>query len=186
MISAYLFFTCLVIAQTLFVHTTALYIGFCYNILAVIITLVGLDIFLLAFAIRFKWLVVTRIVGNSMYPTVHNGDLVLIETISKRFVHNDIVAAYSPDGDLLIKRVKGIENDVVSGRGDHLFVNGSIQEESFVIEDVSYDFGDVEVGKDSLCLLGDNRNNSTDSRCYGCFHTSDVAGRVILHMSVPN
>lgn len=186
MINTYLFFACLGIAQTLFAHTAALYIGLDFNIIAVIITFVSLDIFLLAFAIEFKWLVVTRIVGNSMYPTVHNGDLVLIETISKRFVHNDIVAAYSPDGDLLIKRVKGIENDVVSGRGDHLFVNDSIQEESFVIEDVSYDFGEVEVGKDSLCLLGDNRNNSTDSRYYGCFHTSDVAGRVILHMPVPN
>lgn len=146
--------------------------------------------------------------GTSMENSYHSGDTVLINKAVSSPERGDIVVVGHGDGNL-IKRVVAVEGDrvgfVVDGDGKiSLYLdrgNGfEKQDEPFVKEDMRLTPAATAVFKaiepqDSLdelnetssytvsdgCFfaLGDNRNISLDSRCYGEFRESDIVGRVI-------
>lgn len=107
--------------------------------------------------------------GDSMNPTLENGNLILIQCTSN-IQRGDIVVC-EPDGynKQLVKRVIGIAGDVVDINFDTGMVslNGTLLEEPYTLEGTHTNMGTefpLTVSKDHLFLLGDNRNNSHDSR----------------------
>ncbi len=137
--------------------------------------------------------------GTSMYPTLQEGESVIINMAAnyvgeiKRF---DVVVAreYRSD-DLWVKRVIGLPGETISYREDVLYVDGKAMEEPFLdkkyVEQVkksanklyfTQDFISKKLGKDEYLLIGDNRNESLDSRndAVGPFRREQIIARGVF------
>lgn len=124
--------------------------------------------------------------GPSMNPTFTTGDLVLIKKDTKSLKRFDKVVAYSNDLDKeLCKRVVGLPNDTVVITNGVLRVNNKVIKEDYIY-DKNWNDGtvlNVKLGKDEVFLLGDNRNNSTDSRRLGAFKVDDINGIIVADLT---
>jgi signal peptidase I len=129
------------------------------------------------------WVFETDIVeGNSMVPGLRPGDYILISklgrTAPRRF---DIITFRAPSGkDVLIKRVVGLPGEFVWIWGGHVFVDGGWLREPYVSKWKGGFDAPVGVGRDSIYVLGDNRDSSEDSRIWGPIPLSSVRGRAML------
>ena len=142
----------------------------------------------LALIIRGFLLIPVPVEGNSMEGTLQQGDMVLMEKISK--IHRfDIVVFQLSDGTTYIKRVIGLPGDTIAYKDDNLYVNGEKIAEDFLTKDpqsnvpLTSDFtlkelmGVQKLGKDSYFVMGDNRRASKDSRSFGAISTADIVGK---------
>lgn len=124
--------------------------------------------------------------GQSMEPTFHNNDRVVITKIHT-IDHFDMIVFKAIHSDTnLIKRVIGLPGDVIVMQDDQLYINGDAYDEPYVEankeavfegQKLTGDF-EVEVPKGFLYVLGDNRRNSTDSRVLGFIEEKMVIGEV--------
>jgi signal peptidase I len=121
----------------------------------------------------------------SMEPTLQIGDRVIVE---KLFFHpsalqrGDVIVFNEPNltESPLIKRVIGLPGETVLLKDGAVYVNGLPLHESYIKEQAFGDFGPVTVPPDKLFMLGDNRNNSSDSRVWGFADFSWVIGKADL------
>ncbi len=146
-----------------------------YNKIKYIITWIGeiAIVVFLAYVIVIFFGMRTSVIGNSMSETLSDGDNILID----RFIYKlkdpkqgDIVV-FKPNGSLKsnynIKRVIAVPGDKVQIVDGVVYVNDSpIEEEVEVeeIEDAALAEEEITLGEDEYFVLGDNRNNSEDSR----------------------
>ena len=127
-----------------------------------------------------------KVNGESMMPTLHEKDIMILNKTAyyfndpKRF---DIVVIDLPD-EYIIKRVIGLPEEEIEYKDNKLYVNGKVVKENirnlqtkdFNIESL----GSVKVPKDSYLVLGDNRNNSYDSRELGFIPKDKIIGKTSL------
>ncbi len=118
--------------------------------------------------------------GESMMSTLHDGDVMILDIIGyhtseiKRF---DIVVIDS-GRELIIKRVIGLPGEKIEYINDHLYVNGEEVEDPYGNGETD-DFS-VTVSKGKYFVLGDNRENSMDSRYFGPFSKKEIKGKTKL------
>lgn len=110
--------------------------------------------------------------GDSMLPTLHHGERLLVDKLSYRFVEparGDIVVFKYPANpkEQFIKRIIGIPGDVVSIQNGIVYVNGVALEEDYITAPARIGFREQRVPEGTYFVLGDNRNNSEDSRFSG-------------------
>lgn len=121
----------------------------------------------LALVIRAFLVEVFLVQGQSMMPTLSDRERLIVSKVQYYFRTPDqgeiIVFEASDDRDF-IKRVIGVAGDEVRIDVDGVFVNGLILPEPYVLENAREPYGPVVVPQDSIFVLGDNRNNSMDSR----------------------
>ena len=99
-----------------------------------------------------------------------------------RFI-GERVGLVPPSTEDYIKRVIALPGETVEGRDGDVFVDGRILVEPYLSEEViTRDFGPVLVPPDSLWVMGDNRQNSGDSRVFGAIRRDSVVGRTILRL----
>lgn len=148
--------------------------------------------FLLAFLIR-TYLIQTFVVeGRSMEPNFHDGEYLLIDKISYRFrppQRGDVVVFISPDDGKLhfIKRVIGLPGEQIEITQNSIFINQrklaelylNRGEQTLIENNFLADFKTV-IGQDEYFVLGDNRQNSKDSRSIGLIPKKNVTGRAFL------
>lgn len=125
-----------------------------------------------------------RVDGSSMEPTLHGGEYVLVNKLSYRLgqpEYGDVIVFYYPRDPQqeYIKRVIGLPGDKVDISYGSVFVNGVLLEEPYIAAAPIYP-GIWLVPDHSLFVLGDNRNNSSDSHSWGAVPVSYVVGKAIL------
>ncbi len=133
-----------------------------------------------------------KVDGTSMYPTLHPDDrgFSSIFNLKNAEIHRfDIVTINFPD-KILVKRVIGLPNDLVEYYGEDLYINGEYVAEDFldqeyvdeVIRQNGYFTQDFkyQLKEGEYFLLGDNRNNSRDSRYYGPFERDRIYSKGIF------
>jgi signal peptidase I len=121
----------------------------------------------------------------SMEPTLLPHDRVLVNKFIYRFrepQRGDIIVLHYPRDPSrnYIKRIVGLPGDRVQIQSGHVLINGESVEELYVNGIPTGDYGPEMVPADSLFVLGDNRNNSEDSRAFGFLKRSLVIGQAIL------
>lgn len=125
-----------------------------------------------------------RVDGHSMEPTFGSGEFVIVYRLAYRFNEprqGDIVVFHLPRNPSqdYIKRVIGIPGDEIVMREGHLFVNGEEVREPYIMEAARYE-GSWVVKEDELFVLGDNRNNSSDSHSWGPVPTNFIIGKAVF------
>lgn len=131
---------------------------------------------------------ISRVVGASMEPTYHDGNIVLVDKFFyKRGQpnYNDIVIVkyhVSAGEDQIIKRIVGLPGDHIEMKSNQFYRNGELVKEDYINgtmlgnKDFAYD---IPEGK--VFVMGDNRNNSVDSRMIGYIDFDDqIVGRVFF------
>lgn len=113
----------------------------------------------------------TVVSGPSMNDTLQDGDNLIVDKISYRFKDIDrfdiVVFEFQGSDTYFIKRIIGLPGETVQITGDDIYINGELLEENYgkePMEDEGIAQEPVTLGEDEYFVLGDNRNNSTDSR----------------------
>jgi signal peptidase I len=121
-----------------------------------------------------------RIDGSSMYPTLQDGEYLVINNVTYLLddpESGDIVVFRHPRNELnLIKRVVGLPGDNVRIENGTVWVNGAELEEPYIADSPSYN-GNWDVPPGSYFVLGDNRNNSSDSHSWGFLPQENLLGK---------
>lgn len=136
----------------------------------------------------------TRVNGNSMYPSLEDGQSVIVNKLSYRFSDIErfdvvIFPHYNEEYNKeinYIKRVIGMPGELISIKDGLIYIDGEVLTESygyFSEGDTSYSgIADEEIyiGEDEYFVLGDNRNASDDSRAFGCISKEDIIGEALM------
>lgn len=123
-----------------------------------------------------------RVEGFSMEPNFHDGQFLLVSKIEYMFhapQRGDVVVfryPLQPSRDF-IKRIIGEPGDQVEIRNSQIFVNGAPLHEGYPLNFGSYNYGPVTMGAEEYFVLGDNRNNSSDSHSWGMLPTKNIIGK---------
>ena len=125
-----------------------------------------------------------RVDGFSMRPTLEDGEFVLVSKLSYKFSEfsrGDIIVFHFPlnPDEELVKRIIGVPGDKVSVQNSQVYVNGQKLDEPYIAQAPLYS-GEWMVPEDRLFVLGDNRNNSNDSKDWGLLPEENVVGKAIL------
>ena len=127
--------------------------------------------------------------GRYMEPTLQNRDLVVLQRVGRHTDYGDIVACKDRQGELLIKRVIGLEGDVIQIDGPNgvVYRNGQPLDEPYIVADSYYtgdEEGPITVEEGCVFVLGDNRPNSADSRrdYVGQIREKDVKGELLFRL----
>jgi signal peptidase I len=123
-----------------------------------------------------------RIEGNSMEPNLHHGQYLIIEKMTYRFSEpkrGDVVVFHYPSNPNrdFIKRIIGVPGDTVQIQRGQVLINGTSVQEPYGPYPASYRWGPGVVGEDQYFVLGDNRNNSSDSHSWGMLPEELIVGR---------
>ncbi len=131
-----------------------------------------------------------QVMGSSMEPNLNNNDILLLNKVKYRLQdikRGDVVALKFKDTNYLVKRVIGIPGDRVEFVDNTLYLNGKKQDEPYLDDVTTEDFSLKDLGydvipEDMYFVLGDNRENSSDSRELGLVAREDILGKTMLRI----
>lgn len=128
----------------------------------------------------FKGLTFYEVPTSSMVPTLEPGDR-FAAIVPTEYRRGDVVVVEDPadPAAFLVKRLVALPGDEVEIANNKLWVNGEPINEPYIRERMEYSFGPMTLAEGEVFLLGDNRNESEDSRAWQTgFPFDRVVGRV--------
>lgn len=151
------------------------YIIFIFIVLIIAIYIIGLQ----------------QVVGDSMNPTLKNNDVVIIDKLTHNFItlkRGDIISFYYDNTKYLVKRIIGLPGETLVIKDNKIYINGEmisdyvadVAMDNFKLNEIGYEV----IPKDMYFVLGDNRENSLDSRDYrvGLIKKDDVIGKKVIRL----
>ena len=126
-----------------------------------------------------------EIKGRSMVPTFENGERVVVLKVLYEVERGDVVIFSSQEDPTkdLIKRVVGLPGEHLRIDGGKVYIDGRVIAEEYVDDSPVHPHGteeDLTLGPESYYVLGDNRDDSHDSRRFGAISSSKFKGKVIV------
>jgi len=123
-----------------------------------------------------------RIEGYSMEPNFHDGEFLLVNKIIYMLhppERGDVIVFVPPTSASrdFIKRVIGMPGDRVEVINGKVYINGTMLDEPYPLNLASYSAAAVTVPPDEYFVLGDNRNNSSDSHSWGTVSVKKNIGK---------
>lgn len=137
-------------------------------------------IVLLVILIRSFIVTPVQVDGQSMVPTLKDGQILILNKYDHSYERFDIIV-FNHNNDRFIKRVIGLPGEYVEYKDNKLFINGVYVKENFKRNSETDDFKleDIELTKipqGTYFVMGDNRGNSTDSRVIGVVDEKIIKG----------
>jgi len=145
-------------------------------------------VFVLVIMIRVFVIDVITVEGISMYPTLNEyHDKVILEKY-KQFTDDydrgDIVVVKLENRNI-IKRVIGLPNETIKIKNSDVYINGELLEEPYLDDSVkTYPDMTIKIPSDSIFVMGDNRENSLDSRSIGAIKIDDIMGKSVYRFNL--
>lgn len=127
-----------------------------------------------------------QVIGPSMEPNYNEGEIYILNKLKykifdiKRF---DVVVVSTANSKYMIKRIIGLPGEHIEYKDNKLYIDGKIIDEKFskTGSTKDYDIKELEeqvIPENHYFVLGDNRENSTDSRIFGFVSVDDIIGKV--------
>ena len=140
--------------------------------------------------VRQAWLEPAAVTSSSMERTIRPGERFLIDhrqSLSGKWQRGDIVLVETQNGgwgqDVVVKRIIGLPGEKVEIFRGRVFINGKGLREDYLKEPpASADSIPVVLGPEQYYLMGDNRNNSGDSRQFGPVSNDEIVGRAVRRL----
>ena len=145
-----------------------------------------LIIVLVVILVRTFFVTPVRVNGQSMYPTLKGGEIMLLNKLGHIDRFDIVVLKPGYDNDNLIKRVIALPGETIEIKDKKILVNGKEIEDKFgyyeenknlnIDYTVLHVMDEIKLGSDEYFVLGDNRYNSADSRVFGPIKEKDIKG----------
>ena len=127
-----------------------------------------------------------RVDGLSMYPTLKDNEILILNKYDQSYKRFDIVVIKYKE-EKLIKRVIGLPGENIEYKNNKLYINGKLIEEKFIncdTENFKLDsLGYSKIPNDYYFVVGDNRDNSNDSRLIGVISKKEIKGTVKISVT---
>lgn len=118
--------------------------------------------------------------GESMYPTLDGGELMILRKYDTNYKRFDVVVVSKVvEGDNLIKRVIGLPNETIRYKNGILYINDEVISDEFAYGETN-NFQEITLGDDEYFVMGDNRAVSLDSRIIGVIKKNEIEGKTNL------
>lgn len=137
-------------------------------------------IILITLLILTRFISIVYISGPSMQPTFHTGDCILVFRTDK--VERSDIAVVEWQDKWLIKRVIGLPDETLEMEEGKTYIDGELIAEDFEYFSGNRNLPQITIPEDYIFIVGDNRENSHDSRAFGPVPTSDIFGRLIFRL----
>lgn len=155
--------------------------------LVVILALIVTTLVVMALlTIKLLTLHVLKVEGRDMEPTLHRGDRILVTSERRTLQRRDIVTFKYPadPSKRFIKRIVGLPGELVEIMEGRVFVDGKLLNEDYLDPQFNrYPLSKAafRIPNQSYYVLGDNRDNSNDSRLWGPLPADFIDGMVLFH-----
>lgn len=133
-----------------------------------------------------------KVSGNSMLPTLHDGEYILTDKVSYKIgqpKYGEIIVFKNPrdQSQDFVKRIIGIPSDIIQITNNKVLVNSQPVNEYYLssqtkteARNFSKEGGSYQIGEEQYYVLGDNREHSSDSREWGTITKAEIIGKVFF------
>jgi signal peptidase I len=121
-----------------------------------------------------------QIQGPSMQPNLHEGERVIVDKVTywlRPPQRGDIIVFDGHGAVDLIKRIIALPDETIEIHGGQVSINGIVLDEPYLEHPTSSDVSAQQVAADHYYVMGDNRDNSQDSRAFGAITSKEIVGR---------
>ena len=144
-----------------------------------VIALQSIAVIIVVLLMFYMLMGISTVQGNSMYPTLHDQDVVIYKRKNTEYRVGDVVAIKRPNGEEYVKRIVAVAGDTVNIQNGRIYVNGEELVTNAKSDDITYP---LVVDDKQVFVLGDNREISRDSREIGTVKIDDIKGRIVWYM----
>lgn len=122
--------------------------------------------------------------GDSMEPSLKNGEMVLYLRVGEEYKVGDVVSVRVPEGEYYVKRVIAAAGDTIDLRDGKVYIDEEPLEEKYIKGETAPKEGAVRypftLKEGQIFVMGDNREISKDSRSFGVVGKRQIKGKILL------